>query len=533
MGVWNSGITKWLTWLGQTSWQVSLLIVLVLLVRVMWGQRMSARWRFALWSLVCVRILIPWGPASPLSLDHWARTTLLDQPQSVSQPPVAPPLSDTLVTPHLDETSQNPPQTLFLLWLSGAGLLAGIILWHYVSLTIRVQDGYPIRSQLVSDLLIRCRRRLGVRTPIRCVATNAVSCPALLGWLRPQLLIPKDLFHVIGRRQLIHIFLHELTHLKRGDIMLGWIMALCQILHWFNPLVWLAFYLMRADREMACDHKALSMLKPHQTRQYGLTLLQLLEHCQPVGPLPALAGISPNLAQLKRRVRTIACFEPPIRSLEAGPALMFALLAIVGLTRMPQATSLPAASIAPQAAWIETVPQPVISLDLQPLPEEVLEPPLIDRGPELVAIPLPHIPSEVATTLTPSEPTNHFVYQKSFTMEETPDGQSYHFSMSFTGANDTHLPEWTPNSTQQDHGMDEAWQVGLTDEMQQKLNEHFQEVENFKILSEQRRQDRMKQNSLAHSRRLPKGRSNFQRLPDSLNRINHTTSEYQSNIADE
>jgi beta-lactamase regulating signal transducer with metallopeptidase domain len=38
-----------------------------------------------------------------------------------------------------------------------------------------------------------------------------------------------------------HVFLHELAHLKRHDIALNWLFAGAQALHWFNPLVWLAF----------------------------------------------------------------------------------------------------------------------------------------------------------------------------------------------------------------------------------------------------------------------------------------------------
>ena len=53
--------------------------------------------------------------------------------------------------------------------------------------------------------------------------------------------------------QLRHVFLHELAHLKRFDIAVGLLTAVVQTVHWFNPLVWLAFRRMRDDREVACD----------------------------------------------------------------------------------------------------------------------------------------------------------------------------------------------------------------------------------------------------------------------------------------
>jgi len=44
-----------------------------------------------------------------------------------------------------------------------------------------------------------------------------------------------------------------LAHLKRRGIYLGWLTSLLQILHWFSPIIWFAFYRMRADWELACD----------------------------------------------------------------------------------------------------------------------------------------------------------------------------------------------------------------------------------------------------------------------------------------
>jgi beta-lactamase regulating signal transducer with metallopeptidase domain len=53
--------------------------------------------------------------------------------------------------------------------------------------------------------------------------------------------------------ELRFVFLHELAHVRRRDILMSWLMALLQVVHWFNPLVWFAFSRWRADRELACD----------------------------------------------------------------------------------------------------------------------------------------------------------------------------------------------------------------------------------------------------------------------------------------
>jgi beta-lactamase regulating signal transducer with metallopeptidase domain len=105
------------------------------------------------------------------------------------------------------------------------------------------------------------------------------------------------------------VFLHELAHVKRHDIALGWLTAFLQVLHWFNPLVWLAFHRMRSNRELACDALMLSRTQGEGTQDYGRAIVSLLEHFSVPQPLPGLAGILESKSQLKRRIAMITQFQ--------------------------------------------------------------------------------------------------------------------------------------------------------------------------------------------------------------------------------
>ncbi|NJK92970.1 MAG: hypothetical protein HC904_14815 [Blastochloris sp.] len=83
-------------------------------------------------------------------------------------------------------------------------------------------------------------------------------------------------------------------------------MALLQILHWFNPVLWLIFRRIRLDREPATDALVLSHAGEEQKERYGHTLLKLLEHFQQHHSLPGLVGILEDQDQLKVRFRLIA-----------------------------------------------------------------------------------------------------------------------------------------------------------------------------------------------------------------------------------
>src|SRR2546423_1617762 len=85
------------------------------------------------------------------------------------------------------------------------------------------------------------------------VETDLVSTPALAGMFRPVLLLPATLATSLTPGELELVLRHELAHAQRRDVLIGLIVTLIAVVHWFNPLVWLAAARFRAERELACD----------------------------------------------------------------------------------------------------------------------------------------------------------------------------------------------------------------------------------------------------------------------------------------
>jgi len=131
-----------------------------------------------------------------------------------------------------------------------------------------------------------------------------------MGVLRPTLLLPDTMVRDATDGQLLTVFLHELAHLKRWDIWTSWLMTCLLIVHWFNPLLWLAIRRMNADREEACDALALTRLDPGQRKNYGLSLVDITSQFQsptrtPGPRTPGLVGISEDGKILTRRIEMI------------------------------------------------------------------------------------------------------------------------------------------------------------------------------------------------------------------------------------
>jgi beta-lactamase regulating signal transducer with metallopeptidase domain len=329
----------------------------VLAVQWAFGRRLSPRWRYGLWLLVVARLALPWTIPCPVSLfnlpglSNATAVAVLDgvrtppgataQDVSGARKPATAAVRGGLRAQTLPEPAGTPASAtpgfrlsrshLLLVWAVGALALAGCLGITHLRLWRTVTPRRPLIDARVLNLLEDCKQLMGLRVPVTLVETPAVGSPSLFGFVRPRLLLPAGLTRDFTEEELRYVFLHELSHIKRRDILTGWLMTALQILHWFNPLVWLAFHRMRVDRELACDALALSYAREEENRSYGRTIIKLLESFGGSAWAPSLAGTVENKSQMKERISMIAKF----RRTNQMPALaggLFIGLALVTLT---------------------------------------------------------------------------------------------------------------------------------------------------------------------------------------------------------
>jgi bla regulator protein BlaR1 len=360
--------------LFRASWQAAVLIVLVLALQWAFGRRLRPRWRYAMWLLVVARLALPWTIPSPVSMFNWLNLApdskpvvqdigVIDTQDAVaSESGTRAPEANAPARFHFDL-----PMLLWV-WAAGAVSLAGYLAYNHYRISRKVTYRRPLIDARLMNLLEDCKQLMGVRVPVTLVETGDAGSPALFGFLRPRLLLPSGLARSFSEEELRHVFLHELSHIKRKDILVGWLMTALQIVHWFNPLVWVAFHRMRVDRELACDAMALSYAK--ETQPYGQTIIKLLEGfgCSAWGP--SLAGTLEDKNQLKERIRMIANFNKTNRW--TAPAMvMLAALAMLALTDA-QTRETPASSGAGSVSPKITSTSPAVgATDVNPATKEI------------------------------------------------------------------------------------------------------------------------------------------------------------------
>jgi beta-lactamase regulating signal transducer with metallopeptidase domain len=343
MEAFNTHLMRFFDWLLWASLQGAVLIILIVIIQKILRRRLPVHWHYLLWLLLLIRLVVPWLPESKMSIFNLV-------PRSVQQGRIIESFSQSRsVDPmgfYMHARSASASQTIekpealsvrFVralprLWLVGTVLLAGYVLKRSISLWRTVKRERPITDSDILDLLEDCKMQMGVETILAVVVSDKIKSPALFGFVRPRLLLPQGMLETYGLEELRYVFIHELGHLKQRDIYLGWLMALLQVVHWFNPLMWFAFGRMRADREMACDRLAISTMGPDEPPEYGRTIVSLLESFSQARYLPSVAGILEDTCQMERRIKMIADYKKTPRRRWAGAMLLLAVFACVILT---------------------------------------------------------------------------------------------------------------------------------------------------------------------------------------------------------
>ncbi len=306
-------------WVLTASLLSACLVVLIVLLQRTLKERLIPGWSCLLWGLVLLRLLVPWSPESRFSIMPSLFPASSGQPVWREASPVTPGLQTAA-----DQAPLAPTHIWVCIWLAGAAACATYTLWGSWRFTLRMnRRTVPVHDANMLALFAECRTVLNVRQPVRLVAGEEGTSPALYGLLKPRVMIPASLFATLDSEKLRHIMLHELAHAKRHDIALNWLMHLVLSIHWFNPVLWYAAGRLRQDQEMASDALAMDCLAPERRLSYGHTLIHMLEAAsKPVRPAGNVY-LTGSAKQLQRRMKMIKQHRTHSR--------LLSLLAIAGI----------------------------------------------------------------------------------------------------------------------------------------------------------------------------------------------------------
>ena len=291
--------------MGSVLWQSVLLVGLAALIA--WCLRRSSPVvRYWLWQIVAIKLLLMpfWTLAVPFPT--WWERSLPEQSATFQPEETFNDYSFRPVTRRPVELADIPDTSVARLpsfrdrfdeinwrtWLLISWFL--IVFWQLVRLVVQrfrleklLRQAVPASAD-IAELTAELAGQIGLRrAPIAvCVAGD---CPLFVcGLWRPRLVLPGRLLASLNSAERRQVVLHELAHVKRRDLLWGWPVEIARIVYFFNPLVYLAAYRLRLERELACDQLAMAR-SGHPPADYARTLVQVVSHASEPAAVQAAA----------------------------------------------------------------------------------------------------------------------------------------------------------------------------------------------------------------------------------------------------
>ena len=258
------------------SLSAAAVIVLVILARLCL-RRAPKKWSYLLWAAPAFRLLCPVSFRAFFSIfrlrppargDAAAELTTIARPASApfvvqNTGPAPLPSAPTPTVPAAAAQSSGVSliNIAIILWCLGA---AALVIYAFVS-SLRMKERLADAVLLEGNIY----------------ETDRIDAPFLLGLWHPRIYLPAGL----SGERLRYVLIHERVHLRRRDHWIKLLAFLLLTVHWFNPFVWLAFFLLSRDMEMSCDEKVLAE-EGSSAGEYSRSLLSFASPRRfPLGPL--------------------------------------------------------------------------------------------------------------------------------------------------------------------------------------------------------------------------------------------------------
>lgn len=279
----------------------SVVILLVILARLIL-KRSPKIFSYALWSVVLFRLLCPVAFTAPISvLDvvepeqketsnntsivTYIPATVNTQADFIMVQPDEQQVQAESITEPEEQIQMTPMHAVALVWSAG---MAGMMLYS-------VAQYLGLRRKLVGSVQLKGNIYLA----------DHIDTAFVVGLLQPRIYLPSSVPH----KKRFFILAHEQHHIRRADHIIKLLAYLALCIHWFNPLVWLAFVLAGKDMEMSCDEAVIKRLGPDIRADYSASLLRLATHRKILSGMPLAFGEGDT----KGRVLNMAKWKKPTK----------------------------------------------------------------------------------------------------------------------------------------------------------------------------------------------------------------------------
>ncbi len=322
----------------------SLLIAAIIGIRFIFSGKISRRFQYTLWVIVLIRLCLPFTllPSAFSIMNvlhageefHELQINLAEGlPLKIGDGDIPPIAANTIDEASFEENSDynkksfDYKDTLMIIWPTGAVIVflwfAGTSLVFYLGLR---KMRRPIKKETFPcglSILKKCKLPIYI--------ADDLASPCLFGLLRPAVYLTSG---AAAEKEIWEqVMVHELCHYRQGDHFWSVMLGLCLAVYWWNPFIWAAALLSKADGEYACDEAAIKILGPDKRIAYGKTVLSMISiKRNPMGIMYTATTMASGKKHIKKRIELIAKNTKIMASAIAMVILLVGLCIIVTFT---------------------------------------------------------------------------------------------------------------------------------------------------------------------------------------------------------
>lgn len=298
----------------QMSVAAGILIFGIVLFRSLFVHRLPKKIMILLWEIAILRLLIPFSVEIPFpSPFAEMRSLIVDEQENKAEMGIFVDglnVGENLAvngTVVLEEKSGIDLESVIIgIYLTGTVILLAGSLFLYIRDSRLFREGLPMAKQEREKMIALAgiqKKDLRRLEKVKFQVSDRTATPVTYGLFRPAVVFPKGIY-LKNEKEVNFCLQHELIHIRNYDNVkkLAAHLALC--IHWFNPLVWVMYFLFNRDMELLCDETVVR--RSSESRQdYALTLLSLAE-CRSMG---FQTGLGFGKSAVKERIVAVMTFK--------------------------------------------------------------------------------------------------------------------------------------------------------------------------------------------------------------------------------
>lgn len=302
----------------------TILGTLILILTKLFDNKLSAKWKALMWIIPLIFLMIPIQRIEIKIPNNIPISSTIDKVENIfnSVEPIeykelaeGTYKSTEQQTTQLEEiqNNENPKydtkeiilnMLIPLLWLIVSTIGLFIFIIGNISLIIKVSKTKKVRDYRIKSIQRSCKRKLKINKNIEIRSQKVNTSPCIYGIMHPKILVPEG-FTEKEDEIIENVFMHELSHYKRKDMITNFILIIITSLHWFNPFVYMLFKRIRQEMELATDEIALSKMDKDEKKKYGLTLINLLQTYQCEQLATKMLCIVDDNKSMEKRIKMI------------------------------------------------------------------------------------------------------------------------------------------------------------------------------------------------------------------------------------